>query len=155
MALTMKEFFKYEYGFVNIDSENFYLTNSGNWSETKTLYEKSGKGNIKQNARRIRIIAFFVIAIAIFIILFISQIASSKIFLGLPIAGYFLYRYLRNEMGVACYIPINKIESFKITDKDCLINFRNKENKPDTALLTNVEDKGHALIQSLGLKTYS
>ena len=37
----MKQWFKYEFGFVNLDSENFYLTNSGNWSETENLKEKT------------------------------------------------------------------------------------------------------------------
>ncbi|WP_196889864.1 hypothetical protein [Aureivirga sp. CE67] len=39
----MKEWFKYELGYVNIDSENIYLTGSGNWSETKNLEEKTRK----------------------------------------------------------------------------------------------------------------
>lgn len=37
----MKKWFKYEYGFVNIDEDYIYLTNTGNWSDTKDLQELS------------------------------------------------------------------------------------------------------------------
>ena len=44
----MKEYFKYANGFVNLNDENLFLTNSGNWSETSDLLEKSPK-SIRQN----------------------------------------------------------------------------------------------------------
>jgi hypothetical protein len=45
----VKEWFTHEYGFVNIDTENIYFTNTGNWSETKDLEEK---GLQEQNSFR-------------------------------------------------------------------------------------------------------
>ena len=37
----MKHWFKYEFGYVNIDSEYLYFTNTGNWSEVQEIKEKS------------------------------------------------------------------------------------------------------------------
>ena len=39
----MKDFFKYEKGYINIDGTYLYLTQTGNWSEIDSINEKSAK----------------------------------------------------------------------------------------------------------------
>ncbi len=51
----MKKWFKYRFGYVNIDDENFYLTNSGNWSETIDMNEKTKKTEKKGSLKKFRI----------------------------------------------------------------------------------------------------
>lgn len=36
-----KSFYKYKYGYINIDQNNIYITSTGNWSETIQLTEKN------------------------------------------------------------------------------------------------------------------
>ena len=92
----MKDWFKYEFGYVNLDAENLFLTNTGNWSETDGLLEK---GVEKENKfRKFRIQLFLVIVALLFVILYLNNMMSdtlSLIFLViLPVAYYFLYKYL-------------------------------------------------------------
>jgi hypothetical protein len=55
----MKEYFKYANGFVNINYENLFLTNSGYWSETRELLEKSSKTIKKHKYKSLKIYIFF------------------------------------------------------------------------------------------------
>lgn len=44
----IKTFYRYEFGFINLDSNNLYLTSSGNWSEAKKLEEKSTRVAVRE-----------------------------------------------------------------------------------------------------------
>lgn len=143
----MREYFKYEFGYINIDEENLYLTNSGNWSEVKNLSEKYSKKYIHQNARRIRIIAFFVICIILFAYLFISNLFRTHLAIGLVVLGYFLYRYLQSDMGQSFLIPINKIDSIEKSEKNLVLSFRNKENSFETIIIKNTDGKSEQIIK--------
>ena len=72
----MKEWFKYEYVYVNIDTESIYFTNSGNWSETKNLKEKGVQKSNTQ--RKVRIQEFLFVFLILFVILFFKNFHHSN-----------------------------------------------------------------------------
>jgi hypothetical protein len=150
----MKHFFKYEYGFVNIDADYLYLTSSGNWSETKTLLEKSGKKSM-DGIRRIRIIAFFTIAVLLFAYIFIRNLSNSSVsillLLGIPALGYQLYKYLQHDIGSRYIIPLKKITDLEFKGSDVKLVFTNKDNESDSELLTNIEKKGIEILRDLNI----
>ncbi|MCB0735892.1 MAG: hypothetical protein KDC92_00170 [Bacteroidetes bacterium] len=113
---------------MNVDDDFIYLTNTGNWSETKMLEEKA-KGKQKgQTVRRIRISLFFwVIAILVggaFVINLINSISFLSI-VSLPVGIFVLYRYFQNEMGPAFCIPKSKILAIDIAHTRISIQFIN------------------------------
>jgi methionyl-tRNA synthetase len=79
----MKTWFKYEYGYVNLDSDTLYLTNSGNWSETTTLSEKTKEITQKNDTKNYKYVSFLVSIIAFFCVLFFNTILSGKVSLTL------------------------------------------------------------------------
>jgi hypothetical protein len=50
-----KSFYKYKYGYINIDQNNIYITSTGNWSETIQLTEKKFGKTKKRMGRVISI----------------------------------------------------------------------------------------------------
>ena len=75
----MKEWFKYEFGYVNVDSENLFLTNSGNWGETISLTEKTKK-TANQNSS---IIGFIIVVFCIFAFMIYKNFINGKSGFGL------------------------------------------------------------------------
>jgi len=152
-AVTEKVWFKYAFGFVNIDCENLYLTNTGNWTEARKLPEKTGKSKLKNSLRRIRIIGFFSLVLLILSSLLVLQFlgtSASIISITLIAASiYYLYRYLSRESGVAFRIPRSKITSIEQTENTCTIHFANGEANNDSERITKVEEKGIAILKSM------
>lgn len=149
----MKEWFKYEYGYVNIDSENLYLTNSGNWSETKDLIEKT-KQTVKQaDKRSSSAIGFIIAALCLFAFLILKSMISGKLglaFIVLTVAlGYKLYDYLKTEIGAKFKIPLDKISAITETGNSIEIIFINGEGNQDSCKLHRVDEKGIAVMNSL------
>ena len=101
----MKEYFKYDNGYVNINDENLFLTNSGNWSEIATIEEKSAK-TIKQN--KIKGIKFYVfIALLLcFVALSITRAKSGTIPIGLILLAFAAFMYMKREVGSKYKIPL-------------------------------------------------
>ena len=140
----MKEFFKYKFGYVNIDDQNIYLTNSGNWSECRKLQEKSYRTGIKTVGKRLKIGVLILIVCVIVIgnIVFSIQSGSFKL---LPIitsilAAFGLYKIFMRDLGSQYLIPIKNIIALKIRDQNLTINFRDHKNRIQTKPLTEVEN---------------
>ena len=152
----MKEWFKYENGFVNIDAENLYLTNSGNWSETAKLEEKTSKSRSANSMRRGRINFFFWTFCFLALCLVIYTLGMSKGRIGilvlLVVAAYQLYRYFQHDMGVKYRIPLDKISEIRIDGSKVTIVFTDGERDESEEELTNVEQKGLVLFEKLGQK---
>lgn len=149
----MKEWFKYEYGFINIDAENLYFTNTGNWSEIKGLEEK---GIQKQNSFRqfrMKIIPFILILIAVFLFLF--QFDNHKVkfsmILGLLILAYTSRKYLKREIGKKFKLPISKIENITLHGETATLVFRDGEGKLTEELLEKLTNKGITLLEELAV----
>jgi hypothetical protein len=151
----MREFFKYEFGYINIDSENLYLTNSGNWSEIKNLKEKSVKTISDNNQRKMWIFIFLAIASIILLTMLVIHLKSSKISLvlciGAPFAAYKLYKYFQNELGSKYCIPLKKINSIELNDKNAVIHFKDFNNNDNSEEVVNIGDKGIKILSEVNL----
>jgi hypothetical protein len=149
----MKEWFKHEFGYVNIDSENLYLTNTGNWSETKILTEKTKKVASQNDARSSSIIGFMIMVLCILAYLNFKNIVSGRVAVTLIILSiigcYKLYDYLKAEIGAKFKIPHENISEIKINNRSIEIIFINGEGKNDNYKLHKVEEKGIAIMISL------
>lgn len=149
----MKEWFKYEFGYVNIDSENLYLTNTGNWSETKTLTEKTKKVAKQNDNKSSLMIGFIVIALFLLGYLNFKSVLSGGVALTLIVitifGSYKLYEYLKTEIGAKFKIPREKISEISVNDRSIEIFFVNGEGNNDSYKLHRVEDKGISVMNSL------
>ena len=147
----MKHYFKYNNGYINIDEENLYLTNSGNWQEARELIEK-GKASIKKNNARINYMKGFVytvFAIIIFLLLFMVENKKISITLsaGLILLAYYVNNYFKGEFGVQYKIPLTKIDNIEPYESDALkISFKNAENEPDSEIVCGIEEKGRVFL---------
>ena len=161
-----KQYFKYGTGYVNIDSENLYLTNSGNWQEALELKEKSPKTKRQNNSRiagnnlflfivfgGLTLGAFYMLNKASdFNILDFSTVGATVKRLGLLAAiGFVIYKYFAPELGKRYRIPMSKIESVEYWERGVRINFRNEANEPDRENIDDVETKGFDILQKLNL----
>ncbi|MFY8182060.1 MAG: hypothetical protein ACOVLG_09810 [Flavobacterium sp.] len=148
----MKEYFKYANGYVNINDENLFLTNSGNWSETHDLLEKSpksiGKNNFKAN--KIYLYYFFVFILIGFGVFDILRDIKNRTFpFGIILLGLAGLAYMKRETGKRYKIPISKIISFDISNDKVKILFRNANDINDFEEITKVETKGLAILEEL------
>ena len=152
----MKHYFKYSSGYVNIDAENLFLTNSGNWQETRELEEKSRATKIQNSLRIARMNTFVYIVFGIAGFIMYRSLSSDtpyfKLIFGLPIVAYLVNNYFKSETGNRYKIPLAKIHSIDNYDKDGLkIYFLNAANEDDFEIIEKVEDKGFKILGNLNL----
>ena len=149
----MKEWFKYEFGFVNVDSENLYLTNTGNWSETKNLTEKNKKVSNKNDRKSSSITGFIILVFCVFAFMIYKIYISGKLGISLILltvgGGYKFYQYLKTEIGAKFKIPLEKITELNINEKSAEIKFVDGESLSGSYLLNNIDEKGKQIIKSL------
>lgn len=147
----MKKWFKHSNGFVNIDTENIYFTNTGNWSETHTLQEKSIKIDL-ENKRKfwlnmsILSIVFLFFGIMNFLNYMNSKVSGLVILFGIG-GSYSLYRYLQREIGASFKIPMQKITSIHIIEKKMEVHFVNGEDQPDHHIVKDIEHKAIYILE--------
>ena len=146
-----KHFFKYEYGYINIDSKNLYLTNTGNWSETEGMEEKSPKTINKSDRRRTWILIFLIIGAAlIFIFRFMEAVNTNLLLIVLvPFACLPLYKYMRNELGPAFMIPLHKVLFVEREGDGLRIHFTNINYENDSVYLRKIRGQGVDYIENL------
>lgn len=144
----MKEYFKYANGFVNINDENLFLTNSGNWSETHELLEKSAK-SIKQNNFKGFKIYIFLFAVVCLVVLILSKSKRGSIPFGIILLGLGAFAYMKRETGKQFKIPISKIIDIKIIENAAKIIFLNENNTEDFEEIKVVETKGFPILEDL------
>ena len=155
----MKHYFKYASGYINIDSENLFMTNSGNWQETHELQEKSNKTAASNNGRVFRMKAYVYTSFGL-IGIFIAGLFTRNtdptigtfIVLGLlGILAYFLFEYFKRDFGKRYKIPLAKITAIEPYEKGLRLHFLNAAGQPDMEVLDNVEPKGFELLRQLEL----
>lgn len=146
----MKEYFKYNNGFVNLDDENLYLTNSGNWQEARNLQEKSSK-TIKTNKikkRKISLYFYFLLGIGILgLMLQLSKGNSIRIpivFCGL---GFLAYRYMIRETGNSYKIPLAKIKSVVLNDTMVTFHFLDENSEETKESINGIDAKGIQILK--------
>jgi hypothetical protein len=143
----MKEFFKYDNGYVNINDENLFLTNSGNWSEIVKIEEKSTKTIRQNNFKGFKIYLFLFIIFCLFLV-FISKSKGFILPFGFLVIGFAAFVYMRKETGNKYKIPISKITAIRVLGNEVKISFLNSNNEEDFETIHKVENKGlHVLAQ--------
>lgn len=155
----MEEFFKYQSGYVNIDDENLFLTNSGNWSETKTLLEKNKNSIRKNKARNARMQLYLLIVFGIITCIVLKTLAagtfSTVVLISMPVAGYKLYQLFQRNLGKRYKIPLSKIDSIEKIDDGYEIKFRNADNENDVEFIAELEEKGVDIIDRVKMHLHN
>jgi hypothetical protein len=148
-----KTFYKYKFGYLNIDEENIYLTSTGNWSETKELKEKTFGKSSKKTGKVIAIYFFLTIIVLIILasFLFIEKNFILKLgTMAVSIAGFLrLKRYFDTETGQRFFIPKNKIINVEIDDDRVLIKFKTIDEKNDDLIIPELDGEMKSFIQEL------
>lgn len=137
----MKHYFKYSGGYVNIDDENLYLTNSGNWQEARGLEEKSPSTVRANNNRIIRMKGFvygIIIVVSAAAFLFYKAL-SFGLLLSFGALAYKLFDYFGTEFGKRYKIPLNKLKEVKIEGETMTLIFLNGRNEVDRESVENVD----------------
>lgn len=141
----MKEYFKYDNGYVNINNENLFLTNSGNWSEALTIEEKSSKTIRKNSAKTFKIYIYFFLVICL-IVLIISRSQTGAIPFAVVLLAFGAFLYMKRDMGNQYKIPLSKIKDILIDEDQVCIVFLNSGNLEDSETIRKVENKGLIIL---------
>ena len=147
----MKQWFKHEYGFVNIDVENLYFTNTGNWSETKDLKEKGIQQQNSFRQFRMKIIPFVIIAVVVFLLIFPIDSGKVKFSLiaGLVVLAISTRNYLKRETSEKFKLPLFKIKNIKLNGETATITFQDGEGKSTEQTLEKLDREGIQLLETL------
>lgn len=149
----MKQWFKYKFGFINIDSENLYLTNSGNWSKTLSLTENNTNIENKNDANKTKYLGFIIAIIGSLVYLIFKNKINGKVGIGLLmsviILGYKLYSYFKSEIGESFKIPLHKIQTISLKTDRFKINYINQEGVESIKEIFKIEEKGFLIMENL------
>ncbi len=149
----MRDWFKYEFGYVNIEHETIYLTSSGNWTEVNHLSEMT-REIAKKNDHKQFSVSFYILAVlAFFGFLIFQKIVSNQLGILLMLTavglGYKMYDYFKSDMGGQFKIPMNKINDIIIEGNSIQLHYINGEGIEDIKKLIRVNDKGKAIMSTL------
>ncbi|AXG68945.1 hypothetical protein KORDIASMS9_01164 [Kordia sp. SMS9] len=149
----MKDWFKYKYGFVNIDSENLYFTNTGNWSEVKDLKEKGIQKQDSFRQFRMRFIPFILVGIAVvlaFFMLFkVDPTIKYTVVGSVLVLALTSYTYLKTEIGEKFKLPISKIETIDIRGETATVTFQDGNENVSVYMLEKLDRKGMNLLEEV------
>ena len=149
-----KHYFKYALGYINIDDQNLYLTNSGNWQEILEIEEKSRATETNNNNRNGRMRGFvytiFGGAGAYIFYMLNQKVLAIPLFVGLGFLALQVLKYFKTEFGNRYKIPIHKIIAVAPQGKDGLkISFYNAAGNPDYEVVKEVTPNGISFITGL------
>lgn len=148
-----KDWFRHEFGYVNIDAENVYLTNSGNWSETKLLVEKNTHTIKKSQKKTFRKKAFLYGSILLFGMLLLLSFSNMHSGVLLPIllvfGGYYLYQDYKPELGLSFLIPLKKLITIEINNEEVVLHFTNADGEHDHIELKKVTPEGILILEKM------
>ena len=146
-------YFKYEFGYINIDKKNVYLTNSGNWSETLGMEEKSKETIRKSDNRKTWIIVYLLIGCMLISLFHFAHILNSGmgylLIFTIPLGCLPLYKYMRNEIGPKFKIPIEKIISIQDESNGLRINFKDTAFQEDSVFISYPRGLTKELLEEL------
>lgn len=152
----MKDWFGYEYGFVNIDEEHLYFTNSGNWSEIANLKERgeTGKYDKLRKLLRVKGIQGVLLLLGFAAALVVAGFTSANLGFAVLLLGglYSFYMYIRTEVGEAFMLPRKKITGLEDTKMGWRITFVNAGGQADSYLVNGADAKGEDFFKQLKLE---
>lgn len=151
----MKDYFKYDYGYVNVNDNCLYLTNSGNWSDTEDLAEKSVHISVKNTWRNSKTWLLILSVSALVVAIQLKGNSSGGLgFVALfgIAAGYFaVYQRFRSDMGPTFKIPMSKITQIDLRGNVARIVFRDGDGDEDVQTLSGVSPEGLEILKRLPL----
>lgn len=155
----MKEFFKYRFGYINIDDKNLYLNETGNWSYVEKLKEKKRVSPIqKPTVTIIYKLTYMLslIAMVIFIIFYSNPFINAVIMLFIyMVIYYFIFEHLNIKIDYNYKIPLHKINSITQKGNILEINFLLKDNtQTQTFILDKIESRGFDILKQRSLLKY-
>ncbi|MFL9836837.1 hypothetical protein ABS768_04960 [Flavobacterium sp. ST-75] len=148
----MKDFFKYRFGYINIDDENLYLNETGNWSYVEKLKEKKKTSPIQRPATTIIYKLTYLlslITIVVFLALYNSSFINGIIvFFVYASIYYFIFEHLNIKIDYNYKIPLHKINSITQKGNTLEINFLLKHNtQTQTFILDKIEPRGFDILR--------
>ena len=153
----MKHFFKYKFGYINIDEENLYLTKTGNWQEVKDIIARNNKNKEDKKPNTIfqifsYILVLFNIAVFLYTLVYTPEYIITTLITVLVLDSItFIFR--RRDFGKQCIIPLNCITAIEILKNNKVkINYTKNGNNPDYVTLKRVEEKGIEFLKNLKFK---
>lgn len=144
----MKEYFKYANGYININDENLFLTQSGNWSETLTLQEKSSKSNFKASAKYLNYL-IIVVLIGFGVYDVVKDFKNKTFPFGIVLLFLGFLAYIKREKGMRYKIPVAKIKSITLVHDAAKIKFYTTEGVEDCVEISKIEFKGFTILENL------
>ncbi len=121
----MKTWFKYQYGYVNIDDDYLYLTNSGVWADAYKLKEYSN--STSSYPKQFKTIIFLVVTCGFFGFFFLKSLEGGSIAIGSLLTIYLLYNTMKTDLGSQFKIRKSDITSIEIKDDLAIIVFMNSD----------------------------
>lgn len=152
--MESNSFYKYEYGYVNIDNNNIYFTSTGNWSEVATLSEKRKVQNTRDLSKVVMVYIFMIVTGIGEIIFFIKSDSGpvGKVISVFAAVGFMitLKNYFFTELGQRFYIPKSKIKKATVNDNGVIyIEFVTSDNLTDEIEIAGVTGNIRALLQDI------
>ncbi len=136
----MQRHFKYSKGYINIDDTTIYLTETGNWSETKMLSEKMSNQLFRRYGNAIAILLFSLMIALIGIFVFISS-PKFRIggIIGIIAVLFFFYQAVSSKMGYKFYIPKEKVIKVSSHKNILFLKFKNASQKEEIIRVSDLE----------------
>ena len=152
----MKHYFKYKFGYINIDDENLYLTKTGNWQEVRDIKENITTQE-KEPSERNKEFYWWLFTIEIISLIYIITTHFELIIMHLLfilVMNSVVYIFHKREFGKQAIIPLEKIEYIEIYNENSLkIHFQNSKNELNKEKLKKVEGKGVDFLTGLNIKS--
>lgn len=145
----MKSWFQYEYGYLNVDKENMYFTNTGNGSELRMLKELPfGKKRVK---RKNPFLFYWSLVFPFCYFLYDEGLTAQSVtvMVAFLLVFSFVYKYLRTEMGISMWIPFNRIQQISITVDFAEITYLDPVDYIQSVELDKVEKDGILYLTEL------
>lgn len=148
--ISMTAWFQYEYGFINIDDEYLYFTNTGNGSEIRAIKEKSGgtSKRVDNNAPK-AFLFLFLLFCGLTYLLFIL-LSATILMLGAMIPCFILcykvYQYMRNELGPSFLIPQANIQAIILEEDHAHIQYLDHKGLVKEISIEKIGERGQFIL---------
>ncbi|OIQ22418.1 MAG: hypothetical protein BM557_00065 [Flavobacterium sp. MedPE-SWcel] len=145
----MRQCFKHKHGYIGIDEENLYLSQSNDWSRILDIKNDLSRPKKRSITKQI-LLALITCSITAITRLYLSELIQTIIFCiaCLVIVIEILRSYKKQTL-----IPIDQIKSIKPYKKNGVkIHFQDIENRHHYKKIKGVEEKGINILINLPFK---
>ncbi|MDW3647085.1 MAG: hypothetical protein R8P61_08485 [Bacteroidia bacterium] len=145
----MKSWFEYEYGYLNVDAENMYFTNTGNGSELRTLKEMPFGKKVGKKKHPFLFLGSMVFPFCFFLFDMGLTGQSITVMACFLLVFYFVYNYLKKDMGISMWIPLERIELIEIKTNFARISYRDPQEQVQSVPLDKIGKDGIEILTRL------